>query len=153
EIISQGLKIDEKNHGLWFLKGVVEKEKGNHKKGVEYISHAIELNFLETDYYFTRGEVYLKEGRYDDAVKDFDIVLGEEPEHYAALYNKGKAYLKMGKLEAAERFFRQAIEVDESLPFAWEGLAEISKHNGDKSSWQQYHTKAVELNGGSELEV
>ena len=139
----EGLRIAENvNPRIWFCKGLMEKTRENYALAVEHISKAIEQDFWETDYYLHRGECLFNAEKYSKAITDFEQVLGNDPAHYMALYYKGMALYKSGKLATAERLFAEACKLDEELPFAWDGRAKLAERLGKGELAMKYRVKA-----------
>lgn len=51
--------------------------------------------------HFLIGQVYLEQGRYDEAIKKFTIVLKIQPQNTEARYYRAKSYLQSGHLDLA----------------------------------------------------
>lgn len=58
------------------------------------------------------GDQQLASQHYPEAVQAYAEVLKEEPHNRDALRGTGLAYMSLGRLEEAERFYRQAIQAD-----------------------------------------
>lgn len=52
---------------------------------------------------------YQQAGRFEDAVREYDAVLGEAPDEPAALYNKGVVLVVLGREEEGEETLRQTL--------------------------------------------
>lgn len=54
---------------------------------------------------------YVKAGRHNDAVQEFETVRKNNPDYVATYYQLGKLYQQLGKLHDAEKTFRTGITV------------------------------------------
>jgi tetratricopeptide (TPR) repeat protein/predicted aspartyl protease len=63
-----------------------------------------------------RGLVYLRMGRFDDAVKDFDQSVKLQPKSPWSLYGRGVAKLKRGKTAEGQADLKAAAELMPALP-------------------------------------
>lgn len=60
--------------------------------------------------YLLKGKIFYAQGKYDEALEQFDITLDKKSKVYEALYLRGRVYLEQGKLEDAEKDFNKGIE-------------------------------------------
>lgn len=79
----------------------------------------------------TRGDAALREGRYSDAVTEYEAYLATRPGRDAVLYELGLAYQGMGELSAAREAFTVAYELDPDNPVFIEALARSMASNGE----------------------
>jgi len=93
-------------------------------------TEAIEQNPNDHSAYYTRGMARLNEGRYSEAMADFNKALELEPNFAPAYDGRGVAKSKMGKALQAHADFDKAIELDPELASAY-------RHRGDnvKALW------------------
>lgn len=68
--------------------------------------------------YNNRGHAYSVEGKYDKAIRDFDVALHLVSHSYQALNNRGVAYLKKGEYGLAVQSFDAAIRIAPNDVFA-----------------------------------
>lgn len=57
------------------------------------------------------GYAYQQEGRYDDALKQYELVLKAEPQNTGALYNKGIVLMTVGKTKEGEAVLWDLLEI------------------------------------------
>lgn len=87
-----------------------------------------EQHLLDTH---TRGEAAMLEGRYEDAVTQFEAYLAERPARAEVLYDLGRAYEGMHEISAAREAFSVAYELDPDNPEYIEALAHTMAANGE----------------------
>ncbi|MDR2098896.1 MAG: tetratricopeptide repeat protein [Rickettsiales bacterium] len=100
--------------------GLLRRDMGDIDGAIADITRSIELADRDYAYigYLSRGDLFLKTGKYDEAIKDFDTAIKME-ENYATLYNRGEAKAKSGDPAGAIRDFDRGIELAlrEKTPF------------------------------------
>lgn len=69
-----------------------------------------------------------QKGDYEEALKHYQKMLGEEPNNIEYLINLGAIYSKLKKFEKALNTYNQAIELDQDSKFAWNGLGVVYSH-------------------------
>ena len=82
------------------LQGNIDLAINSFTKGMSGAS----LRGLWLDLWISRGEAYFRNGEYDAAVRDFDLVLGYNPGDYGTVYVRklrGQAYTELGELDKA----------------------------------------------------
>jgi tetratricopeptide (TPR) repeat protein len=77
-----------------------------------------------------RGQLRLREGRYEEARQLFIKAVGEEPQSPLAHYNLGMAYFRLGDLEAAEEELRVADRMNVADPRALAALCAMQVQAG-----------------------
>jgi tetratricopeptide (TPR) repeat protein len=65
--------------------------------------------------------------QYDDAVYLFSKAINIDSSAYKAYYNRGYAYELSGELNAAEKDYKHALQIEPNYPLAIEGLNELDK--------------------------
>lgn len=68
------------------------------------------------DFYTETGSNYLQDGRYEDALADFDKALKEAPRHRGAMMGRALVFTQMGRHEDAEAEYTAVIRhLEETL--------------------------------------
>lgn len=109
-----------------------------------------------------RGNLLIKEEKYDEALELFEDFLSKYPEIYQAHLNVGTCYLKKGELDKAEAEFRLVLDKtvethgdykkDENASLrAFTGLGELSIKKNDFDSASEYFSKALEISPEDEV--
>ena len=91
------------------------------------------------------GLMALQIGRYDYAALRFQAVLKKAPSNVAALVGMSNALSHLGDLAGAERFVRQALQIDSSNAAAHSSLGRIQLDRAMHSLATASHARAVEL--------
>lgn len=91
------------------------------------------------------GTALYRQGRYAEAISNYDKALGLVPANAAALAMKGSAYAKQGKLVDAEASLRRALAADPNLWYAHEGLGNLLLSLHRDAEADRHLQKAAEL--------
>jgi tetratricopeptide (TPR) repeat protein len=85
------------------------------------------LQFLVNDYdiLYRLGKDKLSQNEYSKAVKAFQIVLDENPDHIDALSGLGEAYAKLGLHEDSINFFVKSLKEDPESIADWLQLGDV----------------------------
>jgi protein O-GlcNAc transferase len=86
---------------------------------------AIELQPNFADAISNLGNVYLAQGRVNDAMAYYKKALVFDPHYAQAHSNIGKAYLELDQLDDAEQSLRQAIAIKPDLGIAYSNLGKV----------------------------
>lgn len=84
------------------------------------------------------GNIYLAQGKIDEARRQFESALRDRPDYDEALYNLGVVEAQAGNPAAAERRYEQAIAVNPRFVRAYNNLARLLLQRGDRA-------RAIEL--------
>jgi tetratricopeptide (TPR) repeat protein len=84
---------------------------------------------------FSSGEANRNEGRYDQAIDDYNQAIQVEPNYAAAYNNRGRSYYAQGDYDRAIADFNQAITLDPNYADAYNnrGRAYYAKGNLDRA--------------------
>ncbi|MBU4479652.1 MAG: fused MFS/spermidine synthase [Candidatus Omnitrophica bacterium] len=77
-----------------------------------------------------RGNVLVKEGRFDEAIKYFRRVLRFDPSFAEAANNLGNALASRGDMDEAMRYYEECLRIDPGFARAHNNLAIILIHKG-----------------------
>jgi len=67
-------------------------------------------------------------GFYEAAIKEMETVFEQHPHHQHAAFNLGIVYLSFGDLDASNRWFQRAVEVDESSDLGLRAKRLLEQH-------------------------
>jgi lipoprotein NlpI len=86
-------------------------KKGEKKKALEAINAVLDADPKNAMAYLARGTMRLSEGKYADAVADFDKCLELEPKNADAYLSRGMAHFMLGKVKESATDFDKEIEL------------------------------------------
>lgn len=112
--------------------------------------------------FFDKGNLLIKEEKYDEALAVFEEFLGKHPEIYQTHLNIGTCYLKKGELDKAEAEFKMVLDKiletyddykkDTATSLrAFTGLGEVYIQKGDFETVQKYLTLALDISPEDEV--
>ncbi len=110
--------LEDKSDDAWLLgTRCWYKALGNVQleSAIEDCTRSIQLSDTPSDKLDSRGAVYLRMGKFSEAIADFDAALKISPDNASALYQRGIAYAKSGHKEASENSISAAIFVDRDI--------------------------------------
>lgn len=100
------------------------------------------------------GSLYMRTGRHEEAIKVYETmqyVAEDDEQHAVALGNLGFAYFSLDLLDDAERYFRDALELNERTSnLAGVGgdlrdLGEVLRLKGDDEKASEYMRRALKI--------
>ena len=89
----------------------------------------------DAGFYNNRGEVYLREGKVDKAINDFNIAVKLQPELAVAYNNRGNAYLLKGEIDKAIEDYSRSIKhaPKDAMSYSNRSVAYLRKGEFDKT--------------------
>jgi tetratricopeptide (TPR) repeat protein len=134
-----------------WLKAVLEYRKAlaERPNDVETLSRLRRTELRAADFYYERGERLLEQGKFDEAIAQFQQGLTAMPDHpklqqvmaetvarneAGNLYQQGMTLRQAGKIDDARRQFQKALEVYPDHKQAAGALAELAREDAEKLS-------------------
>jgi tetratricopeptide (TPR) repeat protein len=90
-------------------------QSGRHERAESYLQEAMSATddgFLVQRARFMLGEVYIQEGRLEDAQRQFELIIDSNPKSAEAHYQLGRVYDLMGDTVRARSEWRETIQID-----------------------------------------
>lgn len=127
DYLNNALKVNPSSIEALYAKGLFLQNTGEPRKALLAYDQIIGINKEYFDAYYNKGYVYLELlNKYDSAAAEFTKVLEfGPPEHFAAIYNRGLACERAGKLKEAEADYRLALKYNPQYDPAALGLSRI----------------------------
>jgi tetratricopeptide (TPR) repeat protein len=98
---------------------------------------------------FNAGQDEHAKSNFTKAIELYDKALKVLPEFAEAEFQKGNAYLSLGKRENAETAFRRAVELRPEWSLALAALGTILEQRGQFAEAEKLLTKAISIDGSS----
>jgi hypothetical protein len=92
------------------------------------------------------GDVYTKEGSYEEAIKYFEQSVKLKPDYADAVYNIGYVYTLLPDFEKAQAFLMKSIEMNPRIFQSYYVLGIISYKQGDIDTAIKLMQKTLEIN-------
>lgn len=94
-----------------------------------------------------KGDQLYSEGKFQEAVIEYDNVLKNKPKYVKALYNRGRAYEEMGDFSKAEKDFLAAYAQDNKNTQVLLSLSNIYQKQKNHNSALLYADAATQVPG------
>lgn len=85
------------------------------QEALQDCNHALDLDFEDAGIRDSRGLVYLRLERWDDAIQDYDTALRTSPSMATSLYGRGIAELRLGEQAQGQADLAAAEKVDKGV--------------------------------------
>ena len=93
------------------LSGVIAAQSKNLTLAVELIGKAIEINSMNAEAWYNRGNAFQELKRVEEAVASYDGAIAIKPDYAEAYYNRGNALQALKRVEEAIASYDRAIEI------------------------------------------
>jgi tetratricopeptide (TPR) repeat protein len=151
EIIARLKESDINVQWAYVLKGNNSLENHNYSEAERLFRKAISLNWSNPQPHIQLGLALQRQGRFDEAIKQFQRVLGINPKSAKAYNNIGAALVRKADLAKAAApdnaiaAYRRAIEVDPSYPLSYNNLGLALYTQGDTDEAIAQYVKAIQV--------
>tara|TARA_Y100000996_G_C22553827_1_gene654760 strand:+ start:1404 stop:3395 length:1992 start_codon:yes stop_codon:yes gene_type:complete len=88
----------------YYDRGVTYYESGDDRRALRDFDRAIDIDDSYTDPYIKRIEIYIKQGKYYEAIYDLDNVILVDNNNWYAYYLRGRAYLERAESSNASQY-------------------------------------------------
>ena len=126
----------------YYRNGNADYAQGHDEEAIAEFSKAIKLNPNYINAYINRGTAFCRNGRYYDAIVDFDHVMQKEPNNARALANLAAQY-HLQQYGAALIHTRRALELDSKLTYARFNLGLIYATEENWDAAQREYARAL----------
>ena len=92
-----------------YKKGNALGEQGKRNEAIDEYTAAVELFPLFYEAIDNRAFTYMELGKYEDALRDFELSLQVNPDGVSAFFSSGECLMKLGRLAEAEAIFEQGV--------------------------------------------
>ena len=125
DLLDDVLKMDEHNASVYYLKGLIFKEKGDTNRAVSSFITSTEQNQDDYFSYEELGVLYAKKHN-KLAVDYFQNALRINPKSVETLYNLGKYYQDVSNFEKAKETYSSLLKIAPNNGFAQYNLGAIA---------------------------
>ncbi len=98
-------------YGMWFS-GFVDPGKNHERETKACMENAFKLNPKSPQGYFAAGVLDYMQGKRQDAVRNFKLILKTDPSNSATMLILGTIYLDVGRAEAADPVLQHLLALD-----------------------------------------
>ncbi|MCK5509283.1 MAG: tetratricopeptide repeat protein, partial [Desulfobacterales bacterium] len=96
----------------WAEKSYESVAQGNFTNAIDEATISISFDPGLANSYINRAWAYIEIGQYDKAIADCHTAIKLDPYNALAVNNLGLAYHRMGKLQMAEKYYKQACDME-----------------------------------------
>src|SRR5262245_24473621 len=107
------------------LSGVLALQQGDAGRAAELIGRSLEVFAGNAHARFNLGRVFQSQGRLDDALAQYRLVLELDPGHAPACYNLGMLCRQLGRRAEALAHFEKAVALDAEFTAGHYGLGHL----------------------------
>jgi hypothetical protein len=112
---------------------------------ITLFGHAIQVTERNYTAYYNRGTALAKRGDYEQAIRDYDMVIEINPAYKEAYNNRGNAYAAIGSYRQAIQNYDKAIEINPNNTAAYNNRGNAFLLLGDNNQAIQNYDKAIEI--------
>jgi tetratricopeptide (TPR) repeat protein/beta-lactamase regulating signal transducer with metallopeptidase domain len=98
--------------------------------------------------YISQGVSFLKQGKVEDAITQFNRAIDLDPGKAVAYAARGSAYFRLEKLDNAISDYNRAIEINPDLEVAYQGRGSVYYRQGQFDNAISDYTRVIKINPG-----
>ncbi len=114
---------DERDYELWYLLGNLSQDLSNDTNASFFLQKSILLKPDFDKAHYNLANIYMKEGRYNTAAREYKLAIKYKKDFPYYYYNLGCAYLKLNEYKYARSAFKKAISLKKDEPDFYYNLA------------------------------
>jgi tetratricopeptide (TPR) repeat protein len=150
EIIASLKESDVNVQWAYVLKGNDALERHDYPEAERMFRKAISLNWSNPQPHIQLGLALEHQGKFDEAIKQFQRVLGIDPKSAKAYNNIGEAWIGKAELtkappDKAVAAYRRAIEVDPSYSRSYNNLGLVLYNHGNVDEAIVHYVEAIRV--------
>ena len=126
--LEEALKLDPKGEdvpSIYSYMGICLRDMEQYRKAISVLEKGAEIDSERTDIHNLMGFCYFKLKEHKKAIEAFHKVLELNPASAIDYANIASNYRDMGNKDMAIRFYKFALELDESIDFARDNLRDL----------------------------
>jgi len=136
EFLEEALKLDPKGEdvpSIYSYMGICLRDMEQYRKAISVLEKGAEIDNERTDIHNLMGFCYFKLKEHKKAIEAFHKVLELNPASAIDYANIASNYRDMGNRDMAIRFYKFALELDESIDFARDNLRNLEGEKEGKA--------------------
>ena len=122
---------DERDYEIWYILGNLSQDLNNDTNAVFFWQKAITMKPEYDKAHYNLANVYLKEKRYNMAIKEYKLAIKYKKDFPYYYYNLGCAYLAQKEYKGAKVAFEKAIKLKPDEANFYYNLAIVCKNLND----------------------
>jgi ribosomal protein S12 methylthiotransferase accessory factor len=136
EFLEEALKLDPKGEdvpSIYSYMGICLRDMEQYREAISVLEKGAEIDNERTDIHNLMGFCYFKLKEHKKAIEAFHKVLELNPASAIDYANIASNYRDMGNRDMAIRFYKFALELDESIDFARDNLRNLEGEKEGKA--------------------
>jgi tetratricopeptide (TPR) repeat protein len=124
EMIETAISKDPHKSIYYYIKGVLNNNKGKYSRALENFDKALSLNAGSNEFniYLNRGVSYLEMEEMDAALKDLTKAIALGPNNASAYHSRGRIYYASKQYAEAVKDFSRSVEINPNNDAAYYNL-------------------------------
>lgn len=140
----EAVRRDPADSASQYNLGLVKEQMGNAGAAMQRYDAAIRINGKNADVFKNRGNIYLGNAMYDQAISDFSAGHEIQPDDPAFLALRGRSYAWKRDGSQAERDLTSALKMDSNNVIAMRGKALLAMDRGDAAAAIPYLSRVLD---------
>lgn len=131
------LTESERDYEIWYLLGNIAQDFNNDTNASFFLQKSIILNPQFDKARYNLANIYLKEKRYNSAIKEYQAAIKIKKDFPYYYYNLGCAYLGQKEYKEAANAFKKAIKLKADVAEFYYNLAYAYKKLNNEKEYQK----------------
>ena len=162
ESLKKAIEIAPHASSFRYPLGLAFRGLGDSKRAIEEMEQRGMINAAPADRYLQvvrelpagwrvhlrRGTTFFQEGRYPQALAEFELAASAAPEVATVRLNLGSALVKVGRKDESVEHFQTAADLNPTTALPWFNLGVLAGGRGDDRQAVDYYRKATEADPG-----
>lgn len=120
-------------------------KQGSLKEAEEIYLNYLRKNSADSGARYNLSVIYIRTGRFADALSEIEQLLGENPDDLQALNAAGISHQALNNMQKAEQAFRKVLELDSGNPGAASNLGILLQNTGRHEEAEQLFRKLTNI--------
>ncbi len=126
---------DERDYEIWYLLGNLSQDFNNDTNAVFFLQKSIIMKPDFDKAHYNLGNIYLKEKKYNSAIKEYKLAIKYKKDFPYYYYNLGCAYLGQNDYKEAKSAFEKAIKLkNDNADFYYNLALALKNLNEEKAA-------------------
>ena len=131
------LTENERDFEIWYLLGNISQDFNNDTNASFFLQKAIILNPEFDKAHYNLANIYLKEKKYNSAIKEYKLAIKYKKDFPYYYYNLGCAYIGQKEYKEAVSSIKKAIKLKADAPDFYYNLAYAYKKLNNEKEYQK----------------
>lgn len=138
------VELNQKYYDAYMQLGVLYAVKNN-PLAIGYFDNALNLDSKSIEAHYGKGKFLQVVGDYENALREYNMILSISPEHQDATFNMGAIYYEQKKYDEAMQKFNLTIQRDENFYRGYYGRGRCYEAKGEKQKAINEYKKCLAI--------